>query len=472
MHCAVAVQRSIIEYFTGRTVTWEYVEKLAGFQKGKAAWTVDIWTRLAKQGFDIRMVEPFDYRAFAERGVDYLREIYSPEEVEWQLKNSNILELKQFDTFLEIVKPECRRPALDDIDAMLAEGRLVFVTLNSRALNDKPGYASHAVLVLRAEGDDYIIHDPGLPPQPNRRVPKQKLFEAMGGEKSNSEATGIKLKNQPVRADVLLAAMYPEYSRAALAKLFDDGLVSYRGKKLKAGDKVPSGAALEADLSRLETPPADIDLPILYEDDNCIVIDKPVGVLTHALGIHGNEPSVASFIRSRVTGMDGERAGVVHRLDRATSGVIICAKNQAALSALQKQFAQRKAKKTYVAVVEGRPNPEEAIIDMPIERNPKAPATFRVGPNGKSAKTHYKVLKTGKKYSLVELKPETGRTHQLRVHLAKIGRPIVGDPLYGHGKYGDRLYLHALNLEITIPGGERKTFTAPLPKEFEEQVDG
>jgi 23S rRNA pseudouridine1911/1915/1917 synthase len=208
----------------------------------------------------------------------------------------------------------------------------------------------------------------------------------------------------------------------------------------------------------------------LFEDENCIVINKPAGVLTHALGKHGNEASVASFLRGKVIGLDGDRAGIVHRLDRATSGVIIGAKNQETLSMLQKQFALRKVKKTYMAVVEGLPDPSEAIIDMPIERNPKAPATFRVGTNGKPSRTHYKVVRSNQQYSLLELKPETGRTHQLRVHLAKIGHPIVGDPLYGAGAYGDQLFLHALSLEITIPGGERKTFTAPLPSVFEERV--
>ncbi len=160
----------------------------------------------------------------------------------------------------------------------------------------------------------------------------------------------------------------------------------------------------------------------------------------------------------------------MHRLDRATSGIIIGAKNQRALSLLQKQFAQRAAKKTYVTIVEGHLKQPEALIDMPIERNPKAPATFRVGANGKPSKTHYKVIQEGPKTSLLELKPETGRTHQLRVHLAKLGHPIVGDPLYGHGSYGDRLFLHALSLEITLPNGQRQTFTAPLPTEFQEQL--
>lgn len=276
------------------------------------------------------------------------------------------------------------------------------------------------------------------------------------------------MRQAKTRADVLLAAAYPQYSRAALARLFDAGKVTINGKELRAGDKVTADSQLAADISELERPPEDIDLPVLYEDENCIVINKPVGVLTHALGKHGNEPSVASFLRNKVSGLDGDRAGIVHRLDRATSGVIIGAKNQPTLSMLQKQFSQRKTKKTYVAMVQGHLDPSEAVIDMPIERNPKAPSTFRVGPNGKPSKTHYKVLKEGTKYSLVELKPETGRTHQLRVHLAKLGHPIVGDPLYGSGKYGDRLFLHALSLEITIPGGERKTFTAPLPEEFEK----
>ena len=273
------------------------------------------------------------------------------------------------------------------------------------------------------------------------------------------------------RLDVFVAGKMPQLSRAFIRKLCEEGRVrsndlpSKPGYKLHAGDKVEIDYD-ESEFGRVD----DIDLPVLYEDDNCVVINKPTGVLTHALGKHGNEASVASFLRTKVVGLEGERAGIVHRLDRATSGVIIGAKNQQTLSMLQKQFSLRKVKKTYVAVVQGRLDPPEAVIDMPIERNPKAPATFRAGPNGKMARTHYEVLEEGEKYSLLELKPETGRTHQLRVHLAKVGHPIIGDPLYGDGKFGDRLFLHALSLEITLPGGERKTFTAPLPKEFKDQV--
>lgn len=277
----------------------------------------------------------------------------------------------------------------------------------------------------------------------------------------------IPTRPKTVRADRLLASMHLDYSRAALAKLFDQGLVTLDGKPLKAGDKIPEESVIEANLSSLEAPVTAVPVPILYEDDDLIVMDKPAGMLTHAQNKFVKEATVATFLREKGK-MEGERAGVVHRLDRATSGVIVGAKHERALGWLQKQFADRTVKKTYTAVVEGALRQPEAVIDMPIGRNPKAPATFRVDPNGKPAVTHYRVLHVNKQYSLVELKPETGRTHQLRVHLQKIGHPIVGDPLYGTGKYGDRLYLHAHTLALTLPNGARKTFTSPIPTAFAE----
>lgn len=274
-----------------------------------------------------------------------------------------------------------------------------------------------------------------------------------------------------MRLDQFVGQHLTSLSRAYIQKLIEAGHITIDGKeskpgyKLRAGDKVVADVS-EQDLNYIEK----IDLPILYDDDDCIVINKPAGVLTHALGKHGNEASVASFIRGKVQGIEGERAGIVHRLDRATSGVIIGAKNQAALSWLQKQFAQRKTKKTYLAIVEGTPKQHQAIIDMPIGRNPKAPSTFRVDPNGKPAKTQYKILKEGRQRSLIELTPETGRTHQLRVHLQKIGHPIIGDPLYGSGAHGDRLLLHAKSLEITLPDRRRKIFEAPIPDDFKKKL--
>jgi 23S rRNA pseudouridine1911/1915/1917 synthase len=157
---------------------------------------------------------------------------------------------------------------------------------------------------------------------------------------------------------------------------------------------------------------------------------------------------------------------LVHRLDRDTSGVVILAKSPEVQEFLKKQFQNRTTHKTYYAVVSGRPKLDEVKIDLPIARDLKHPTMFRVDPNGKQSETYYKVLKSNDMYSLVELRPTTGRTHQLRVHLKYLGHPILGDPLYGEEK-ADRLYLHANKLEITLPGDKRVTFEAKLPKEFE-----
>lgn len=282
----------------------------------------------------------------------------------------------------------------------------------------------------------------------------------------------MKLHNNhesPVRADVLLAEAHPQYSRAALARLFEMDLVRKGDKILKAGDKIQPGLSFEADISPLEKPADDIDLPMLYEDDDVIVIDKPTGVISHARGRYWDEPSVASFVRAKVSDMSGERAGIVHRLDRATSGVMICAKNAKALSVLQRQFSQRNVKKSYYAVVSGTPEPTEAIIDIPLGRNPKDPKTFQPDPHGKSALTHYVVDQANNTHSLLHLMPQTGRTHQLRVHLTHIKHPILGDTVYA-GEPADRLYLHAYSLEITLPNGQRTTFRSELPTEFRQKV--
>ena len=273
----------------------------------------------------------------------------------------------------------------------------------------------------------------------------------------------------PQRVDILLARANPTYSRAALAKLFDMGKISKGEKVLKAGDKIQPGFAFEADISPINAVAEDIDMPIIYEDENVVVVDKPTGVISHARGKYWDEASVASFVRAKVADLTGERAGIVHRLDRATSGVMICAKNPETMSFLQKQFSQRKVKKQYMAVVGGIVEPVEATIEVPLARNPSNPKAFRPDSEGKSASTTYTVKQQGKKTALVNLAPFTGRTHQIRVHMQYIGHPIVGDELYG-GKKADRLFLHAVSLEITLPGGKRTVFESKLPKAFVEHV--
>lgn len=271
------------------------------------------------------------------------------------------------------------------------------------------------------------------------------------------------------RLDIYVARLLPALSRSSAAKLIDRGKVSVNGQaQLKSGYKVRPADDVDIDYDEDGLAGADaVEIPVLYEDDDCVVINKPAGVLSHSKGAFNPENTVASWLESRWKGQPGERAGIVHRLDRATSGVMICAKTPDAAAWLQKQFGQRKVNKIYTAVVNGSLNPPQAIIDMPIERNPKKPQTFRAGVNGKPATTAYKVLSASDKLSLIELKPTTGRTHQLRVHLKQLGHPILGDTLYG-GTPSERLYLHATSLEITLPNRQRKTFEVKTPKEFQE----
>lgn len=271
------------------------------------------------------------------------------------------------------------------------------------------------------------------------------------------------------RTDKLIADYFPSYPRAALHKLFESGDVEMNEKPVKPGIKVRLGDNIRIDLSPLEITIADIELPVIYEDSDVLVVNKPAGVISHARGRYFDEPSVASFVRQKVAHLTGERSGIVHRLDRATSGVMVCAKNPEALSWLQRQFSDRKVQKTYMAVVVGSMPTDEGIIDMPIARNPAKPVTFHVDPTGKDSVTNYKVVSSHNGYTLLELKPVTGRTHQLRVHLNHLKHPIVGDDLYP-GEPAERLMLHAYSLTITLPSKEQVTFTAPIPEEFSKYI--
>jgi 23S rRNA pseudouridine1911/1915/1917 synthase len=273
------------------------------------------------------------------------------------------------------------------------------------------------------------------------------------------------------RLDSELAKRYPETSRSTWQKNIHAGNISVNGKVITSSKH----EITENDKISVETPEApdfkDNQLPIIYIDDNVIVINKPAGVLTHSKGELNDEFTVADFFRRYSTyNLDSNRPGIIHRLDRDTSGVMIGARNSETALLLQKQFADRKTKKTYYAVLDGKPKLDTANIDLPIGRNPKKPSMFRVDANGKSAITKYEIVDSSDKYTLIRLHPQTGRTHQLRVHMKYIGTPILGDKLYG--KPGKRLYLHAYSLEITIPSGERRTFTAPLPKELTKLFPG
>lgn len=295
------------------------------------------------------------------------------------------------------------------------------------------------------------------------------------------------------RLDHLLVEQHPEYNRASLQKFIKSGYVTVNGEIVtKPNAKFEKSAVITLAVpASAALPPCP---PVIYEDNHVLVVNKPAGLLSMAKGEYCPEPTLENY------GL------LVHRLDRDTSGVVILAKDPETQSMLRKQFQDRKTHKTYNAVVKGHPKLPEAMIDLPIARNLKRPTTFEVNQNGKPSQTYYKVLADNDKYSLLELKPTTGRTHQLRVHLKYLGTPILGDPVYGDdnpkntinsaktpsdksassGKPAQnpsapRLMLHARELEITIPGSEkdpatgatpniRKTFTAELPPEFLEIV--
>ena len=271
-----------------------------------------------------------------------------------------------------------------------------------------------------------------------------------------------------VRLDRALATLAPDNSRATWAKIIKDGHVTVNSELITVGKRLVFTDDVIA-ITLKKPVVEEIAVPIIYEDDDVLVLDKPTGILTHAKGAFIDEATLADFIRPRTTdGLDTNRPGIVHRLDRDTSGVIIAAKNNEAKRWLQKQFSERKAKKSYIALVTGELKEQHALIDLPIGRDPKKPQLFRVDPNGKLAITEYKVLEHFKEgYSLVQLWPKTGRTHQLRVHMHYLGAPIVGDPFYGGKKAGPRLFLHAASLEITLPSRKREIFSSVLSPDLD-----
>ena len=292
-----------------------------------------------------------------------------------------------------------------------------------------------------------------------KKFSKPDLSRVINGD---TELTKEDQAPEKFRLDHLLVKAHPEYNRSSLQHFIKSGFVTVDSEVVKkANSKFLPDVKIELHVPESEKlPPRP---PVIYEDDNVLVIDKPAGLLSMAKGEYCPEPTLEDY------GL------LVHRLDRDTSGVVILAKNPETQKMLRKQFQDRKTHKTYYAVVEGHPKLAEAMIDLPIARNLKHPTTFTVDQNGKSSQTYYKVLEKTDQRSLLELRPTTGRTHQLRVHLKYLGTPILGDPVYSDiAKFpAPRLFLHAKELEITIPGengGERRTFTSELPSEFEEII--
>jgi 23S rRNA pseudouridine1911/1915/1917 synthase len=259
-------------------------------------------------------------------------------------------------------------------------------------------------------------------------------------------------------------------TRSMAVRLIGMGRVKLNGKQIKHKSyKVKEDDRLEVDWDM--NAGADLDIEVVFEDEDLIVINKPAGILSHAKGKLAEELSVADWATPRVVDIETERSGIVHRLDRATSGVMVVAKNVASKSWLMKQFSDRNVHKKYLAIIKGLPEHKKFKVDMPIGRNIKRPTTFFVNENGKPAQTEVEVLETSGEHSLVLLSPKTGRTHQLRVHMWSNGWPIEGDAFYNENfKEGQSLMLHALSLTIQIKKDQWKEFRVDVPAEFKAKL--
>lgn len=328
-----------------------------------------------------------------------------------------------------------------------------FFVLFDETAEDSASYIMQQIYTAKSDAEGVILENP------------TSDLTTYGLPFKGKDAYLFQLTSDKKRLDVLLAERHPEISRSTWQKHIKAGNIAVNNNPAKNAKQ----EVTEADHIAINIPDSTDftahELPIIYIDDEVIVVNKPAGVLTHSKGALNDEFTVAEFFRRYTTiGLDTNRPGIVHRLDRDTSGIIVGARTPESFDLLKSQFADRKAKKQYVAIVDGMPKELEAAVDIPIGRNPSAPSTFRADSKGKPAITQYEVLDSRDNKSLIALAPKTGRTHQLRVHMQFLGTPILGDRVYG--KPADRLYLHAYKLELTTAPEKRQTFIAPIPDDF------
>ncbi|HVQ44755.1 MAG TPA: RluA family pseudouridine synthase [Candidatus Saccharimonadia bacterium] len=271
------------------------------------------------------------------------------------------------------------------------------------------------------------------------------------------------------RLDVYLAQQTTR-PRSQIQRLVKAGLVLVNDRPQRASYAVQAGDKLTVGETSAPTGrPSAPDLPIIYEDDDLFVVDKPAGLLVHPGAGSGQAASVADFARPRTTDPDAERPGIVHRLDRDTSGLLIIAKTLEAKAFLQDAFKRRQIHKTYQLLVVGLPSHEEATIKLPLGRHPAHPLRQTVVSGGREAATSYRLVRSFPGFALLEAQPQSGRTHQLRVHFAALGHPVAGDTAYGVPRRPlglRRQFLHAAGLQFTAPSGRELQLHSPLPTDL------
>ncbi len=285
--------------------------------------------------------------------------------------------------------------------------------------------------------------------------------------------------NEDTRLDSYIVMKNPELTRSAVQRLLDEGNILVNNEIKKNSYKVRIGDVIEISIpepkdAKIEA--QDIPIEIVYEDNDIIVVNKPKGLVVHPA--NGNPDgtlvnAILNICGDSLSGIGGEkRPGIVHRLDKDTSGLLIVAKNDKAHLNMSEQIKDRKVVKKYVALVKGVIEEDEATINMPIGRSKSDRKKMAVDKQGKEAVTHFKVIKRYNKYTLLDIKIDTGRTHQIRVHMAEIGHPVVGDEVYSNGKneFGVKgQMLHAKSLDFCHPiTGKKLHFEADLPEYFKD----
>ena len=295
----------------------------------------------------------------------------------------------------------------------------------------------------------------------------------------------VKAINEKIRLDAYISKEIEDLSRSMIQKLLEEDKINVNGKIEKPSYKVQEGDIIEVSIEKpkeVKIEAQDIPLDIIYEDNDILVVNKQKGLVVHPA--NGNPDgtlvnAIMAHCKDSLSGIGGElRPGIVHRLDKDTSGLLIIAKNDKAHIQVSEQIKNREVKKTYIALVRGTIAEDEATINMPIGRSTKDRKKMAVTKNGKEAVTHFKVLNrytTNKgSYTLLEIKIDTGRTHQIRVHMAEIGHPVIGDSVYSNGKneFGvEGQCLHAKRLEFVHPiTGKEMKLEAPLPKYFQNII--